>query len=290
MIYSGIDEAGLGPILGPFCATRVTMESQSTIEPITNKVQKKLFNVTDSKIVYRGRNGFKKLELNVLSFFYLLNRTIPKNSLEFMPTLKTEWYLNPLPLPYSVTEDEIIEHSSKIGEFFHSHEIKFIDIKRSAVSAKEFNTLLDYWGNKAVACQQIITPLLTSGLNIKGTHSVIVDKQGGRKFYKEYLENLTKKEITILEETQTHSIYQIGNIHVNFLAKADSLSFPVSLASMFSKYMRELAMITFNNYWQRKYPELKRTAGYYTDGVRYIEELKKRQLLPKDIDILIRKK
>ena len=55
--------------------------------------------------------------------------------------------------------------------------------------------------------------------------------------------------------------------------KGDELYLPTALASMFSKYLRELHMELLNGYWQAQVPGLKRTAGYGRDGVRFIQEV-----------------
>ena len=47
---------------------------------------------------------------------------------------------------------------------------------------------------------------------------------------------------------------------------------PVALASMISKYTREALMSRFNTWWQTHLPALAPTAGYYSDGVRFIEQ------------------
>jgi len=49
---------------------------------------------------------------------------------------------------------------------------------------------------------------------------------------------------------------------------------PVSLGSMVSKYLRELMIGCINRYFAGFNPALKPTAGYWTDGLRFIEDLK----------------
>jgi len=51
---------------------------------------------------------------------------------------------------------------------------------------------------------------------------------------------------------------------------------PVSLASMVSKYLRELLMDCMNAYFLKMDGGLKPTAGYWQDGQRFVEELRTR--------------
>lgn len=290
MIFSGIDEAGLGPILGPFCGTLISIEAKEEPGLLVKDLQGKLFTVDDSKKVYKTKTGLKKIELNVLSFFYILNKKIPTNLKEFIPSLTEDWYKEDLPLPLSCTKEEIIETAQKIESELTNRNIKLVDIKRTAVSAKNFNILIDRFNNKSVAIQKIMDPLITAASIANSPASITIDKQGGRKFYKEYLEELTGNKIEIIKEENNCSIYSSGDKNIEFRAKADSTSFNVALASMFSKYMRELAMKSFNNYWSNKNPNIKSTAGYYTDGMRFIKELEESNMLPQNRDTLIRKK
>ena len=50
--------------------------------------------------------------------------------------------------------------------------------------------------------------------------------------------------------------------------KADS-HLPAALASMASKYLRELAMRAFNDFWRRSVDGLRPTAGYPQDAKRF---------------------
>ena len=295
MIYSGIDEAGLGPILGPYCATSVTFSSNYPLKDYLKDIQKKLFYVDDSKKVYQGKFGLKKLEENVLSFYYVLNKVLPNSSLDFIPSLQSPWNkLNPIQLPITANKYEIKQKANNILELLKLREIELLDIKRTAISAINFNNLLDTYNNKGVVCQKIIEPLIYNVVNFQNTnkqkHNVVIDKQGGRKFYLEYLNSILKTSVFINKEEDNHSVYSLNNTKINFLAKADSLDFSTALSSMFSKYMREIAMLSFNRYWNNLIPDIKPTAGYYTDGMRFINKLVENNLYPKNSDLILRKK
>ncbi|QEN05231.1 hypothetical protein EW093_11080 [Thiospirochaeta perfilievii] len=291
MIYSGIDEAGLGPILGPYCATAVTMSSPSPLKELMEDQQKRIFYIDDSKKVYQGKGGLLRLEQNVLSFYYLLNGSIPKNTSEFIPSLNSPWNKKyNLSLPLLAKEKDIVDKSTSILKIFKQRGVKMLDIKRTAVSPSNFNHLIDLYDNKSSVCQKIIEPLISTAI-IKGREQVItIDKQGGRKFYKPYLDEITGFQFTIIKEEANHSHYKWDTNHIHFKAKADSTDFTTALASMFSKYMREISMKSFNDYWDNIIPGIKRTAGYYTDGLRFLEELKNRDKMPSNKDLIQRKK
>ena len=55
--------------------------------------------------------------------------------------------------------------------------------------------------------------------------------------------------------------------------RADADHLCVALASMLSKYVREVLMEQFNQFWQRHVPGLKPTAGYPTDAVRFFADI-----------------
>ena len=44
---------------------------------------------------------------------------------------------------------------------------------------------------------------------------------------------------------------------------------PVAVASMTAKYVRELAMLAFNAFWEARQPGLVATAGYPVDATRW---------------------
>ena len=60
---------------------------------------------------------------------------------------------------------------------------------------------------------------------------------------------------------------------ITFASKSDEHHFPVAIASMIAKYTRELHMIRLNRYFAGMMPKLKPTAGYVTDGRRFLKEI-----------------
>jgi hypothetical protein len=76
----------------------------------------------------------------------------------------------------------------------------------------------------------------------------------------------------VRQEGRQESIYQLGagERRREFTFRAQGESFlPTALASMVSKYLRELAMRAFNEYWIGRITDLKPTAGYPVDAQRF---------------------
>ena len=60
---------------------------------------------------------------------------------------------------------------------------------------------------------------------------------------------------------------------ISFTVRADGSSLPVALASMLSKYLRELHMSAFNAWWTSQVPGLAPTAGYAEHAAGFIETI-----------------
>jgi ribonuclease HII len=85
-------------------------------------------------------------------------------------------------------------------------------------------------------------------------------------------------ELKILSESPAASSYELQSdgkkMRLHFVVGADERFLPVSLASMVSKYLRELLVANINRYFAGFHTDLKPTAGYWKDGLRFIEDLK----------------
>jgi len=85
--------------------------------------------------------------------------------------------------------------------------------------------------------------------------------------------------LRIVQEGDRTSVYELRTggrmVRLSFEVEADDLYLPVALASMVSKYIRELLMECMNEYFVGMNASLKPTAGYWKDGQRFVEDLRK---------------
>ena len=105
-----------------------------------------------------------------------------------------------------------------------------------------------------------------------------VDRLGGRVHYREALmTSLSGRGFRILEESGERSAYRFtegGRVcDIEFAIDGEDRHFSTALASVYSKYVRELFMKAFNSYWGAQVTSLKPTAGYYTDAQRWLAEV-----------------
>jgi hypothetical protein len=117
--------------------------------------------------------------------------------------------------------------------------------------------------------------------NLPGTEAVYfaVDKHGGRNAYSAQIYQALPDGIVWAEqEGMARSSYRVEGlareVRLTFQPRADSEHFPVALASMASKYLRETLMREFNRFWLEQVPGLKPTAGYPGDALRFLEAIR----------------
>jgi len=168
--------------------------------------------------------------------------------------------------------------------------LNVLGLHSEPVLEDEFNRLIDITNNKSNLLFDIASRLLMRIWNIVPpgeTARVFVDHQGGRVHYLEGLQRVFDGcRFKIHEESETASRYSFGDgqraMDISFQVQAEDGQLPVALASMTSKYVRELFMTLLNRFWEHHLPGLSPTAGYYTDGNRFYREI---QPLMKTMDI-----
>lgn len=317
-IIAGIDEAGYGPTIGPFVLSSVVMEipakhdHEANIwhilkDAISDKIQRRgnRIVVNDSKKVYQQKNGLKMLEEAVLSFVWYskgkvtrfsdLLRLLSNHNGEVLD--KYPWYKGKdLSLPVASNVSAILNYADLIEHTLSTQDANILDIKSIFLCAKEINTQITLNGNKSLLLFENCVSHLKEILEGFGEHGpkVMVDKHGGRNYYHELLvESFKGCKVNAISEGNQISTYKINNekkrMDVSFIEKADTKHFPTALASMFSKYLRELSIILFNAFWLEKVKDIKPTAGYPEDAKRFLSEINdtKNELGISD-DILIR--
>jgi ribonuclease HIII len=155
-----------------------------------------------------------------------------------------------------------------------------IALKSCCIEAAEYNEMVDKVRNKSRVVFHLVCKLINDILKSNHkTYYFVIDRQGGRMRYAQPLRTMFgEMALRVIEENDETSSYELSNeakkIKIDFAIKADDRHLPVSLASMASKYLREQLMLSMNNYFLEKCSQLKPTAGYWTDGTRFIQDLK----------------
>ncbi len=275
----GIDEAGYGPNLGPFVMTAVACRvSQASARPdlweVFHDVARRhcdpddhRFVVADSKLVYAPGCGLGCLEKTVMAALPVCGPSTLADLVDLVSSdchqgLRREvWYDGTTPVPLAG------------GELHRG------PIRAAIVCPAAFNAQLDRWGTKgAVLASSLVQLLRTLPCDGEPT-TVFIDKHGGRNSYSALLQPAFDDGLVMARiEGSQRSTYEVLDgtrpVEITFEPRADANHFCVALASMVSKYIRELLMLEFNRFWQAKIPGLKQTAGYPLDAKRFWADIR----------------
>jgi hypothetical protein len=153
--------------------------------------------------------------------------------------------------------------------------VRLIGLQSVAIFPREFNDAVDRNDSKGAALSHWTLQLVARMIEPLGNApiSILCDKHGGRDRYLPLLMNcFPDRFIEIVSEGRSQSVYRFGpsqrRVEIAFQAKGES-HLPTALASMASKYLRELAMHAFNDFWRQHVADLRPTAGYPEDAKRF---------------------
>ena len=310
----GMDEAGYGPNLGPLIVAATAWpiagdpadfdpwaEFGDVLGPPSRSTKRLV--VADSKAVYSAGRSLVSLETTVQSFLQLCD--IPAHTLSRLwsavtagCTLGTEpapWLQQEeITLPLEADPETIALHTQRWQTSCHRAGLTARPVVRATIlSAARFNEQLAIDDNKSTTLSRISLSLLASLVDPGADDPtlVIADKHGGRNRYDGFLSEAFGDRLIFRQfETAALSCYRLGSLEVHFQAKAEE-HFPVAMASMVAKYIREISMTAFNRYWCRQRPGLKPTRGYPVDARRFREDIADRlQQLAIPLDVFWRQR
>jgi hypothetical protein len=104
-----------------------------------------------------------------------------------------------------------------------------------------------------------------------GRVDVAIGRQGGRRFYVRHIAGHFGLPM-VREESRGRSCYEIPRGTLTFLVDGEDRHAGIALASVIGKYVRELSMRLFNEWWSARLG-VRPTAGYGTDGARFWREI-----------------
>jgi len=246
--------------------------------------------VGDSKTVFNRKSGLHTLERPVLAFASAAGLKCDSladllDGLGVQPTLaeaEIPWYGD---LRRRLPVDPVRSKFQSVAERLKSRlpvvGITGCDLMAQVVSEDRFNHRVATTRNKAaVLLEQVLCLLQRAGERAgDGDLHVLVDRLGGRSNYRSLLlAAFPERHLHVLEVSAQRSRYRLASAHndwyLEFAVDADQQHLPVALASMLAKYVRELLMERFNEYWRRWLPDLRPTAGYYTDARRFLADIR----------------
>jgi len=246
--------------------------------------------VTDSKKVYTARSDLAGLERTALAAVWSVHDAYPRDltallqaiSIEPQPHLHHPWYCHrDLALPHAADEKELRIAARLFRKELAEVDARLTFVKVVPVVESRFNRLYDQMRNKSTLLLSETIRLVDA--IIRETQEkeieIYLDKQGARNRYVDHILRFFGSwgELSVLEESDARSAYALTyrgrSVRLYFLVNGETKQLPVALASIVSKYLRELFMLQFNSYWHQFCPDLKPTAGYHKDGVRFLNDL-----------------
>ena len=180
-----------------------------------------------------------------------------------------------LPLPLSNEQNEIERLTNRLKSACDDADIQLVQITSDVVLTERFNSVSDFYKSKGAALSRFTLGLLRSIWDPDSEEPTLIigDKHGGRSRYDELIdEQLDGQMIFRFQEGRQKSSYRVGTSDINFQTKAEE-HFPVAVASMVCKYVRELSMEIFNEFWKQHLPNIKPTKGYPVDAKRFRKEI-----------------
>jgi hypothetical protein len=244
--------------------------------------------VADSKKVKQGTHGMQRLERTVLSFWAAWKGKLPSSTEDLLEECGTDmdrlrscpWYRDlSQELPLHSPREEIELGAHLLRRELDEVGIEILHMALRAVEVEEFNLLIERTDNKSRthfhAYAEVIRCMLE---HVPDGGHLVADRCGGRTHYAQALrDSCPGSRVQVIAEGRQGSIYRLDqdgrSLRLTFVSRGEERAFPTALASCAAKYLRELLIHALNNWFCSQVPGLRRTAGYYVDGKRFLNDI-----------------
>jgi hypothetical protein len=305
-LFGGLDEAGLGPLLGPltlgFSVFRAPAGSTDLWRTLAGVVSQQAssgapFVVADSKKVFaRTPRSAARLEATALGFLGLLDphgrppatasQLAWRCPAELAPPEEAlrdhRWYAGlDAPLPRFQDAGRLELQVEKLARAMRGAHVELVDAGVRVLPEGELNRSFARTGNKSATHWESSAAVMRRLWDLHGVEGLhlVVDRHGGRSHYGAPLARaFPDARVELVVEKPSLAEYLLAErdgprrLRILFAERAERRSFATALASCLAKYAREACMQAFNAYFCDLAPELKPTAGYTQDGRRWLAD------------------
>jgi ribonuclease HII len=310
VLYAGFDEAGYGPLLGPLCVASTAFllpdgdpdtppdlwKALASAVCRSRKDRRSRIAICDSKALKGVKDArvhpLHAIERGVLAAAAALHGSAPHDEASLdaalgrmsgcgsAPATTAACEAEGVTLPCACSADDVAVAAAMLRRACASSGITLVSLSCAAITPAELN---------ADACRGLTKPSIpfaraaAMAIALLDAHAgtmvrLAFDRQGGRMRYADDLRHsFGGNRLSVLHEDEERSVYRFERdgrtVVASFETGGESRHLPVALASMVAKYVRELRMARVNRFFARLAPEVPPTAGYVTDGRRFLAQV-----------------
>ena len=301
----------LGPLVVSMSVFRVPDAAvdlwRALAKAVARKPDGRKAPVEDSKKLFQQGRGLRNLEEGLLPFLLLREGGSPRDFRALLRLVSeprgdagpaADTYLERYPwyrgrnadIPCDTYLRAVEARARRLEAALQAARVEFLGCRSRPVEVIEFNEAVAREENKANVAFAAVGALIRSlwrGFPGEAVE-VVVDHQGGRSRYAPLVFGAVRPRSIVVEmQARDLSAYRLlrageadeedasgaGAFRVVFAIESESRALPVALASMLSKYLRELHMHIFNAFWREERTDLRPTAGYATNAARFLDDI-----------------
>lgn len=276
MYLVGVDENGLGPLLGPLVTTAVTLEV-GRYQPERFAQLGRDLGIDDSKTT-AGFGQMKLAEGLALAVFERLIGEVPRDMdvlfggllLDAPATLQSfcpkgtraQCWSDAPRLPCLGGE---VEQGRAILRGLSERRVTLVRARSAVSCAGTLNRLLRAGQSRVEVDLELMERLVIDArAAVPGPVRAICGMVGGIRNYPAKMRHLSRERLVAKPAAGGTLAYDVADLgHLRFEIDADANHLPVAFASMLGKYVRELWMERQNRFYRALQPSLADVSGYH---------------------------
>jgi ribonuclease HII len=272
----GVDENGLGPLLGPLVTTAVTLEV-ARYQPDRHGDIGRELGIDDSKAtagfgqmgmaeglalaVYERLWGHTARDVDALFEGLLLDR--PSALRGHCPSRSEAqcWSVQPA-LPCLGGDPA---HGHEILRRLAARGVRLVHVRSALACTGTLNRLLRAGQSRVEVDLELMERLVLDARQKSGADvRAICGMVGGIRNYPDKMRHLRTEQLSQRRAQGGTLAFDVSGLgHLRFEIDADARHLPVALASMIGKYVRELWMERQNRFYRGHEPTLEEVSGYH---------------------------